>query len=373
MRFALPVIILTLGSVKAFPQGAANPDFDDLARRAAAVLESRPEEAAKLYREAIAIRPTWAEGWFYLGASEYELRRYSEARQALKRAGELAATNGATWAFLGLAEYELGDYAAALTHIVKAEGLGLPDNPQFVSVVRVRAALIAMRSSDFTAAIDQLRPLATIGDSSPGVIEAFGVAALTMPYLPSDVPSGKRGLVNAAGRAIWSLYAQRTGDAGALFEQLGEQYPKEPGVHYLRGIYFVDRDTAAALAEFASELRVSPSHVLARVQIAILQIRAGAPGDALEPAREAVRLEPGNFLCHLALGRALLALEKTGPAIQEFEAAVKIAPAYPHTHFYLGQGYRQAGRDSDARREYAEFSRLKDAGPAEGTGLPPEK
>ena len=98
------------------------------------------------------------------------------------------------------------------------------------------------------------------------------------------------------------------------------------------------------------------------MQIAILHLRIGEPDAALEPAREAVRLAPGNLLSHLALGRALLTLEKTAPAIQEFEAALKLDPAYPHTHFYLGQAYRQAGRDEDSRREQAEFTRLQGAG-----------
>jgi tetratricopeptide (TPR) repeat protein len=327
-----------------------------------------------LYRQTVALRPAWAEGWFYVGASEYQLKHYREAREALAHAAELAPDNGAAWAFLGLSESELGEDLRALEHISKAEGLGLPDNPQFVSVVRVRAAVMAMRAADFTAAMEQLRPLARSGDQSPAVIEAMGVAALTMPRLPGNIPAESRPLVELAGRAAWALYAEQWSDAETLFRQLGEQYPKQPGVHYLRGIYYVDRDMAAALKEFAAEVSVSPTHALAHVQIAILHLRMGDSGAALEPAREAVRLAPGNLLCHLALGRALMAVEKTAPAIQEFEAALKLNPAYPHTHFYLGQAYRQAGREQDARREQAEFTRLQDAGsPTAGAGPAREK
>lgn len=362
MKIALPAIVLVLNSLPAQAQLQAVPDFDDLARRAAAALQSNPQEAAGLYRKTVSLRPAWAEGWFYLGASEYQLKHYPEARTALIRAGALAPDNGAAWAFLGLAEYEQADYSNAAAHIVKAEALGLPDNPQFVSVVRVRAAIMAMRAADFSAAIEQLRPLARSGDKSPAVIEALGEAALTVPWSSAGVPAEVRPLVELAGRAAWALYAEQWSDAEALFQQLGEQYPKQPGVHYLRGIYYVDRDMAAALNEFAAELKVSPSHALAYVQIAILHLRMGEPAAALEPAREAVRLAPGNLLCHLALGRALLAGENMGPAIQELEAALKLNPAYPHTHFYLAQAYRQAGREADARREQAEFTRLKDAG-----------
>ena len=374
MQAVLPVILLTLGAIRVHAQAPVAPDFDDLARRAAAALQQSPQEAANLYRQAVAMRPSWAEGWFYLGASEYQLKRYREAREALARAGELAPDNGAAWAFLGLAEYELADYARAMSHISKAEALGLPDNPQFVAVVRIRGASIAMRASDFTAAIEQLHPLALSGDHSPAVIEAFGVAALTMPSLPGEVPAAKKALVDMAGRAIWALYAQQWKDADALFGQLATEYGKEPGVHYLRGIYYVDRDMEAALKEFAGEIAVSPSHVLARVQIAILHLRMGEPAAAVEPAREAVKLAPANLLAHLSLGRALMAQEKIPAAIAEFEAALKLDTTYPHTHFYLAQAYGKAGRDEDARREQAEFTKLKDAGnPAAGAGPGHEK
>ncbi len=355
-------VTLILGAVLANGQTAANSNFDELAQRAAAALERQPEEATNLYRQAVTLRPAWAEGWFYLGASEYELKRYAEARQALTKAASLAQDNSAAWAFLGLAESALGDHALALTHILQAERLGLPDNPQFVSTVRICAATISMRSMDFTTAIEQLRPLAMGGDKSQKAIETLGAAVLTMPYLPPDVPAGKRALTNLAGEAAWALYAEHWNDAGKLFKQLGEEYPNEPGVHYLEGIYYVDRDIPAALAEFANELKITPSHALARVQIAILHLRTGEPDAALEPAREAVKLAPNNLLCHLTLGRTLLALDRIAPAIQEFETAVKMDSAYPHTHFYLGQAYQRAGREKDAQREQLEFTRLKSAG-----------
>ncbi len=374
MQAVFPVILLTLAAMRAQAQGPAAPDFDDLARRAGAALQQNPQEAANLYRQTVAMRPSWAEGWFYLGASEYQLKHYREAREALDRAGELAPDNGAAWAFLGLAEYELADYPRAMSHILQAEKLGLPDNPQFIAAVRIRGATIAMRASDFTAAIEHLHPLALSGDRSPAVIEAFGIAALTMPCLPGSVPPAKKVLVDIAGRAISAMYSQDWKNADPLFGQLGAEYAKEPGVHYLRGIYFVDRDMPAALKEFAEEVAVSPSHVLARVQIAILHLRMGEPAAALEPAREAVKLAPGNLLAHLALGRALMAQEKLPPAIAEFETAMKLDSSYPHTHFYLALAYRQAGREEDARREQAEFAKLKDAGnPTAGAGPGHEK
>jgi tetratricopeptide (TPR) repeat protein len=337
----------------------AAQDFDDLARRAEAALSGNPQQAAALYRQAVEMRPSWAEGWFYLGASEYQLKNYSGSREAFVHTTELAAENGAAWGFLGLCEYELQDYLPALTHIHKAEGLPLPENPQFISGLRVHAAMIYMRASDFTSAVEQLRPLVATGDNSPPVMQALGVAALTLPFIPPDVPAGQRPLVDLAGRATWNMYAHHAQEAGALFDQLGSDFPKEPGVHYLRGVYFVERDSKKALAEFRKELELNPKHVMARVQIAVINLKSGDPKAALGPAREAVKLAPGNFLCHLALGRSLFDSDQIASAIAEFETAAKLAPAYPHTHFYLGTAYRAAGKEEQARKEMAEFTRLK--------------
>src|SRR5438270_749544 len=76
------------------------------------------------------------------------------------------------------------------------------------------------------------RPLPMSGFQSPAVIEALGVAALTLPWLPADVPPAKRPLVQLAGSAMWALYAEKFADAETAFRQLADEYPKEPGVHY---------------------------------------------------------------------------------------------------------------------------------------------
>src|SRR5436305_879384 len=130
-------LIFAASAFAAMAQVANPAGFDELAARAAAALERNPQQAAELYAQAVAIRPSWAEGWFYLGASKYQLKQYAEAGAALERATALAPDNGGAWAFLGLTEYERADFAHATMHILKAEALGLPDNPQFVEVVRL--------------------------------------------------------------------------------------------------------------------------------------------------------------------------------------------------------------------------------------------
>ena len=45
-------------------------DFGSLARAAQAAIDTNPAQAAELYRKALALKPDWPEGWFYLGGAE---------------------------------------------------------------------------------------------------------------------------------------------------------------------------------------------------------------------------------------------------------------------------------------------------------------
>src|SRR5947209_3248432 len=90
------------------------PDFQDLARRAEALLDSKPAEAATLYQQALTLKPDWAEGWLYLGATLYQQDRYAEATDAFRKGIALSPQQGTAWGFLGLSEAMLDNPEQAL-------------------------------------------------------------------------------------------------------------------------------------------------------------------------------------------------------------------------------------------------------------------
>ena len=47
--------------------------------------QNRIEDAIGLYRQAVKLRPSWAEGWWFLGELLYDQNQYPEARDALRR------------------------------------------------------------------------------------------------------------------------------------------------------------------------------------------------------------------------------------------------------------------------------------------------
>jgi tetratricopeptide (TPR) repeat protein len=349
-----------------------NSGFDDLAQRAGAAFEKDPGAAADLYRQALAIQPSWAEGWFNLGATLYQRGHYEDAKIAFGRTAELAPEKGVVWAFLGLCEYQGHNYRAALANFEKGEALGLPDKRDFVSTVHNRAADICIRAGEFSAAIDQLKPLALLGDESGGTIEAFGISALGLPYLPSEVPAAKKALVQLAGRAAWEMSAARDADAAKDLSQLVAQFPNEAGVHYLDGLCLMAHEGEKARAEFQRELQINPAHVAARLQIAILSIRSGDPREAAVLAREAVRRQPGNALAHAVLARAYMQQNELIKAMPELQTAARIAPLNAQIHLYLEQVYSRLGKTPEAEKEKAEFVKLRSRHDSLGVPLLPD-
>src|SRR5262245_24624278 len=73
-------VALSLTSAAAFPQAKSPPrlqNFKQLSEQAAqASEENRLDDAAVLYRKALALQPRWAEGWWALGTLQYDKNQY---------------------------------------------------------------------------------------------------------------------------------------------------------------------------------------------------------------------------------------------------------------------------------------------------------
>jgi tetratricopeptide (TPR) repeat protein len=358
---ALAQCLLPVAAQVAGAQASSAEAFEDLARRAEAALDSQPAEAAGLYRQALAIRHDWGEGWLYLGAALYQLSRYAEASDAFRKGVELAPGVGTGWAFLGLNEAELGDPDQALLDIRKGEELGLGSNREFETAVRVKAARTLIRASTFDEALAQLQPLAKHNENSPAVVETMGLCALSLPEDLSQISAQRRGVVNLTGRAAWASANQHPEEAAADYRQLLEQYPNEPGVRYAHGLYLMETDLTAALAEFQKEVLNTPKHWPALLVISSIHIRQGTAEPAIQSLREARKIVPAKYrwLCHAELGRANMTADNLDAAIAEFETAVRLMPSNANVHYFLSEALRRAGKKADAQRERAEFEKLK--------------
>src|SRR5260370_3529285 len=349
-------------------QGNTNPEsFEKLAERAQAAMDSeRVPEAIRLYDRATKLRPDWPEGWWHLGTLLFDAGRFREARDAFARFASVERNQpGPGFAMLGLSEFQLKHYTRALPALERGRKLALGPNPDFMRSVLFHAGILnallgkpEIAPQPFTLAPNQV---AAAHPEAPKdtvladlqLLDAFGIAALRIPKLPSELATLQIPVVRLAGRAQALIALQDRVAAETEFQQLLALYPSEPGVHYFYGVFLLKERPPLAIDEFRREIEVSPSHDAARIQLALELLRTGEYEQGLKYAKEVVALAPQNFGAHVACASLCLALANTHQPLQQLRTAVKLAPGSPDAHFALSQALSEAGRNGNGARERA--------------------
>ncbi len=323
-----------------------------------ALAENRLDDALAEYYKALKIRPDWAEGWWHLGLISYETQKYQPARDALRRVVTLSPNHGRSWGIMGLSEFQLKEYDAALDHLQHARQLGIQSGDELAPVFRYHAAILLTRLGLFEMAQQVLNEFAVEGTDSPNVIEAFGIATLRLPMLPTDLPGERRDAVMLAGRAQYFSASRMLPAATGAFEQLVSRYPDLPNAHYAFGSFLLGEESDRGVQELQKELMVTPNHSVAMLALAFEYIKRSDYVTAKTWADKAVAADPMSFAARKALGQVLLETGDTDGAIRQLEAGVQMAPTSPVMHFQLAKAYQKAGRNSEAEKERAEFTRL---------------
>ena len=341
---------------------APSSAFDAIVKKAAAAKEAgRYDEAIQYYREALKLKPAWFEGRFFLGTLLHDNDRYEEARDEFRRLVQADPKNGLVLALKGLCEFQLKNYERALQELQAARELGI-SSPDVMSVASYNLAVLLNRFEQYELAFEVLRDFAGRNKDTQGVIEAFGLSVLRMPMLPSEMPVDRREMILMAGRAGFHQAKGRATPAGRLaFEELVSRYPNAPNVHYAYGVFLVRDQPEAGLEEFRRELRTSPSHFHAMLQIAYELLKEGKYDEARPYAEQAAQLAPNLFAAHHALGRIQFQTGDVDKAIDSLETARRLAPDSPEVRFSLARAYAKAGRAEEAARERAEFIKLDKA------------
>jgi tetratricopeptide (TPR) repeat protein len=354
--------------------GVGKPEsFEELARHAQAAMEAdRVQEAIRLYIQATKLRPDWSEGWWHLGTLLFDARRFGEARDAFADFVRIERKQpGPGFGMLGLSEFQLRHYARALPDLERGTQLGLGTNPDFTRTVLYHDGIVNALLGHPEIALQRLTLIANLEAaahpdtpkdtvlSDVELLDAFGTAALQIRKLPMDVPAARLPVVRKVGHAQALVALQDRVAAEEELKQVLATYGSDPGVHYVYGVFLLKEHPPLAVDEFRREIEISPSHDGARIQLALEFLRTADYTEGLKYAREAVALAPDNFVAHVACGRLWLALDKTDRALPELRTAVRLAPRSPDAHFALSQALSQAGRNNEAARERAEFTRLK--------------
>jgi tetratricopeptide (TPR) repeat protein len=343
---------------------AANTDnkFQTIASEADKARESeRLNDALNLYSEGVKLRPTWVDGWWWLGSILYEQDRFAEALIPFEKFVALSPNGAPALAFLALCEYETGDYEKSLKHFRMWSRDGSPGNDALLDVAGYRWALLLTRNGQFNQALFILAAKAQKLGPSPNLTEAMGLASLRLSVLPQECPPEKREAVWLAGSAAAYSALSEYPWANDYTQRLLAHHGNEANVHYFRGTLFTfQKDWDSAAGEYEKELEISPTNAPALVELAVARLEGFQPGESLAPARQAVALDPGSARGHYILGRALQETGSWSESVPELEEARALAPDSARVRYLLFTVYKHLGRAEDAKRELKAFQALKD-------------
>ena len=347
-------------------QGRPQPakDFNALAAQASKAREAdQIEEAISLYRKALSVRPQWGEGWWYLATSLYDHDSYAEAVSAFQQAVKLQPKAGAAWGMLGLCEFQVGRYAEAMEHLNRARHLGLPaDNPGLSRVVRYHEALCLLLNGDFETAQTTFGSLCFEGLNTKELILALGAATIQIPSLPGKIEASALELVSRAGQVAYLAATKKIVEAKSEYQRLMADYPTTTNIAYAYGRFLLNqRDDEGAIVAFKREIEITPSHRLARLQIAGVKLRNKQANDGIPFVEEVLTLNPNDPLAEYIIGRLFLDSGQVDRAIKSLELARTFYPDEPKIYYQLGRAYARAKRKDDADKALAAFTRLRKA------------
>src|SRR5579872_6390626 len=102
----LPLLALISTAVRAVPS-PPQENFDTTVRRAdSARTAHHAVEAIELHRQAVQIRPSWSDGWLWLGDLLYEQERFPEAQDSFAHFVDITRAPGPALAMKALCEFE---------------------------------------------------------------------------------------------------------------------------------------------------------------------------------------------------------------------------------------------------------------------------
>jgi tetratricopeptide (TPR) repeat protein len=354
---------------------ADSQSFDTIAAAASAARDAdKIDEAISLYQKAVSLRPSWAEGWWFLGTLYYDHDKYAEAAPAFKQTAVLQQKAGSPWAMLGLCEFQLARYDEARAHLDQARKLGVGDNQELVRVMRYHDGLLSILKGDFEKAQETLGSLSYEGLKSEELIISLGLAILRIGMTPKEITINypDRALIRRAGLAEHFAAEKNMSDAQREYDMLARDYGKVANVQYAYGRFLlVNRDDDGAQAAFQRELQNWPRHALARCHLANIKLRNRDIEGGLPLAEEAVKIAPRLPLGHYVFGRLLLEAGQADRAIGQLEIAAQMVPNEPKIYFALARAYTKAKRKPDADKARATFTRLSQVeGAGQESGLP---
>lgn len=264
----------------------------------------------------------------------------------------------------------LGWIAAACVAIVKAWGTS---HVKAVVIMAIPVAIPALASLRYFArphVSDRFEALGPVDDSVnwPARLLLGADIVLILVVLGFVSPKPRFGVTNAPPAtdtaalfetATKLFHSDHSREAIPLFEDIVRQNSGHALAQArLGGAYCHVGRFKDALPHLQRAIALDATDYQSRSNLGLVYEKLGKPELGIEPARQAVELQPANPGVITNLGWVLLQAKRGSEAADVYERAARLNPEDAKTHYFLGLAYLAAGKPQMARSEQMNLRRL---------------
>ena len=358
-RRTLGLVVLALSPLLA----AQSPAAASL-QRAHQYLQSRqPDLARKEFAAAAAADPSNLDAQANLGVLLYFAGEFQNAVPHLRTALQLDPSQSKLQALLGLSERRIGDSPAAAADLRTA----LPHLTD--DKIRKQAGLelveIDTAAGDLSAAAAAITALKAALPADPEILYAAyrtytDLAGESMLDLSLAAPSSAQ-MHQAMAHEL--VKARDNPAALANFRQALALDPHLPGAHFELAELLASSSAPELKAEASKQYELAladnPRDDKALTRIGDLLAASADHEKAIPRYRQALALQPENPDAAIGLAHELVETGQPEAALPLLLHVIQSDPSNLLAHYRLSALYRRLHRPDDAKREVAEYERLK--------------
>ena len=331
--------------------------------------------AEQAFAEYAGRNPNSAEAWSNLAAAQSRLEKFEAAIANYEKALKLDPKLTPVHFNLAVALIRSGQCDRAVQSLERF----LAEHPNELRAQQL-SGICLVELGDHRHGIQQLENVYAAKSREPSVIFALAAAHIR----GGDAARGEEllmGMEFVAGaqaqvhllRGLLAYRARNYTTAEEEFQEVLKTNPDSaPALAALGRLRLRVNDDKPAIELFEKALKLAPQDAESTYQLGVLLDRNGAPDRGKQLLKHAIALraaypDPMYWLAKIELREG-----NSQAALALLEEAVKHAPEQEAIHFQLARTYQALGMDAQAKREFAEVRRLKQAAAHRRSFVKPE-
>ncbi len=281
----------------------------------------RYQEAIEAYKQAIRIKPDYADAHYNLGVACDKLSRWQDEIEAYKQAIKIKPNYAKAYYNLGISYEDLGRYPDA----VEAYKQAIQIKPDYAEAY-INLGVTYCKLGRYQDATEACKKALTIKPNYAEAYINFGVIYYKLGRYQDAIEAYKQTI------KIKPDYAEAYYNLGVSYENISRY-----------------QDAADA---YKQAIRIKPNYAEAYINLGIACYKLDRYQDAADAYKQAIRIKPDFAMAYFNLGIACYKLDRYQDAVEAYKQAIKIKPDYAEAHYNLGIAYLVTGDNGAALEEY---------------------